>query len=101
MKTTIAILSLILSMNTFAYSLGDSTVITGATPFLTSATTTGPLPEKQAEIILNDSQEYFQSEKLSSFLGQKIKDLKASDESLSDDDAIDLLVNEARQILKR
>ena len=101
MKKTITILSLIFSANTYAYSLGDSTVITAATPFLSSATTSGPLPEKQAAIILNDTQEFFQSGKLSSFLAQKIKDVQAVDLSASDEEAIDRLINEAESILNK
>lgn len=71
MKTTIALLSLVLSANVFAYSIADSTVLTSATPLLSSATTSGTLPEKQAAMVINDSQEFFQSGKLSVFLSQK------------------------------
>lgn len=101
MKATIAVLMLTMSITSHAISLGDSTVITGASPYLSSATTTGPLPEKQAEIILNDSQEFFQTGKLSSFLAQKIMEVQAVDQSASEQDAVDILVGVAEKILNK
>ncbi len=100
MKTTIALLSLVLSANVFAYSIADSTVLTSATPLLSSATTSGTLPEKQAAMVINDSQEFFQSGKLSVFLSQKISDAKALNAGASDEEALDMLLNEAESLLK-
>ena len=99
MKTTIALLSLVLSANVFAYSLADSTVLTSASPLLSSATTSGTIPEKQAAMVINDSQEFFQSGRLSVFLSQTINDAKAVNAGVSDEEALDMLINEAQSIL--
>lgn len=100
MKTSVALLTLVLSANVFAYSLRDSTVLTTAAPILSSASSSGTLPDKQAAMVLNDSQEFFQSGKLSVFLSQKIKETQAIDAEVSQEEALDLLINEAELILK-
>lgn len=104
MKTTLAILSLIVSANVFAsdvaYSLADSSVITTAGPMLSSATTSGTLPEKQAKMVLNDAQELIQNGKMSAFLNQKIKDVQALHDDASQAEALDLLISQAEAILK-
>lgn len=99
MKVSIAILSLVLSANVMAYSIVDSSVLTSATPLLTTATTSGGLADKQAALILNDSQEFFQSGRLSSFLAQKVSEVQAEISDASVEEAVDLLVNEAVSIL--
>lgn len=99
MKTTIALLTIVLSANVMAYSITDSTVLTSATPLLSSATTSGGFAEKQAALVLNDSQEFFQSGKLSAFLAQKVSEVQSEVSDASVEEAVDLLVNEAESIL--
>jgi hypothetical protein len=99
MKLSLTILSLVLSANVSAYSLADSSVLTSATPLLSSATTSGAFNAKQAALVLNDTQEFIQSGKMSAFLGQKIKDAQALNEGASQEDALDMLINEAEALL--
>ena len=103
MKTTIAILSLILSVNIYAsdiaYSSADSTVLTSAGPMLSSVTTSGSLPEKQAQMVLNDAQELIQDGKMTAFLNQKIKDIQALNADTSESEALDMLIEQAENIL--
>ncbi len=99
MKASIALLTLVLSSNVMAYSITDSTVLTSATPLLSSATTSGGLAQKQAALVLNDSQEFFQSGRLSSFLAQKVSEVQAEISDASVEEAVDLLVNEAASTL--
>ncbi|AUN97804.1 hypothetical protein DOM21_12305 [Bacteriovorax stolpii] len=100
MKKTIALIALALSANVFAYSITDSTVLTSASPLLSSATTSGEFQKAQANIVLNDAQEYMQSGRLSAFLSQKIADAQAINEGASESDALEMLLNEAESILK-
>lgn len=101
MKTTIALLSLVLSANVFAYSVADSTVISLASPFLLSASSSGAYDDfKQAAMVLNDAQELIQNGRMSVFLNQKIKEVQAVHAEASEADALDLLINEAESILK-
>lgn len=104
MKTTIAILSLIISANIFAsdiaYSVADSSVLISAGPMLSSATTSGTLPDKQAAMVLNDAQDLIQGGKMSAFLNQKIKDVQESNAGASEAEALDLLIEMAESILK-
>jgi hypothetical protein len=51
-------------------------------------------------MVINDSQEFFQSGKLSVFLSQKISDAKALNAGASDEEALDMLLNEAESLLK-
>jgi hypothetical protein len=99
MKITIAILSLVVSANVFAYSLADSTVITSATPLLSSATTSGAFNAKQAALVLNDTQAFIQTGKMSAFLSQKVKDAQAVNKGASAEEALDMLINEAEALL--
>ncbi|MBC7429326.1 MAG: hypothetical protein H7336_11980 [Bacteriovorax sp.] len=100
MKTMIALLSLVISANVFAYSVADSTVLASASPMLSSATTSGTLPDKQAALILNDAQDLIQDGKMSSFLNQKIKEVQALHIETSESEALDLLISQAESILK-
>lgn len=104
MKTTLAILSLIISANVFAsdvaYSLADSSVLTTAGPMLSSATTSGSLPEKQAQMVLNDAQDLIQDGKMTAFLNQKILDIQLIHKDASQAEALDLLIEQAEAILK-
>lgn len=104
MKTTLAILSLIISANVFAsdvaYSLADSSVLTTAGPMLSSATTSGSLPEKQAQMVLNDAQDLIQDGKMTAFLNQKILDIQLIHKDASQAEALDMLIEQAEAILK-
>ncbi len=100
MKFTIAMLSLVISANVFAYSITDSTVLTSASPLLSSATTSGGLEKAQANIVLNDAQELMQSGKVSAFLAQKIKDAQEINTGASEAEALEMLINEAEAILR-
>ena len=99
MKTTIALLSLVISANVFAYSVADSSVLTSAAPMLSSATSSGSGTQKLAALILNDAQELIQYGKMSSFLNQKIKEIQATHTDASQSEALDLLINQAEAAL--
>lgn len=96
MKFTIAILSLVLSANVLAYSVPTPTL------FVTEATlsTSGLKLLKQAEMVLNDSQEFIQTGNLTAFLGQKIKDTQSLNAGISKEEALDLLISDAESQLK-
>ena len=99
MKSTIALIALALSANVFAYSVTDSTVLTSASPFLSSVTTSGGFEKAQANIILNDAQEYMQSGRVSAFLAQKISEAQSANEGASEVEALEILINNAEAIL--
>ena len=110
MKFTIAMLSLVLSANVFAYSVTDavtgvanSLVSTTSSPFLTStAITMGAQMEKvQAEAVINDAQDMLQTGEVSLFLSQKIQEAQAQNLDLSVDEALDLLIESAQSILSK
>jgi hypothetical protein len=100
MKFTLATLSLIISANVFAYSATDATVLTSASPMLSSAATSDSQQKKEAAALINDVQGYSQLGKTTIRLAQKIKDIQAQDESLSVAEALELIVFEAESILK-
>ena len=98
MKSLIAVLALTVSANVFAYSIADSTVLTSASPFLTSATTLGGL-KAEANQVINDAQDLMQTGEASAFLAEKIKLVQESDASIADMEAVEILVEEAQTIL--
>lgn len=55
---------------------------------------------KEAIQIIEDSQGYMQTGELSLFLAQKVRDAQSADSSLSQDEALDLLNDQALEILK-
>lgn len=101
MKFTIAMLSLVISANVFAYSITDSSVLTSASPLLSTATTSGGLQKVQANAVLNDAQEMLQTGEASSFLSQKIKETQDLNEGASEAEALDILVESAQSILSK
>ena len=101
MKFTIAMLSLVISANVFAYSITDSSVITSASPLLSTATTSGGLQKVQANAVINDAQEMLQSGQTSSFLAQKIKETQDLNEGASESEALDILIESAQSILSK
>ncbi|MBY0413667.1 MAG: hypothetical protein K2Q18_05860 [Bdellovibrionales bacterium] len=98
MKSVIALISVVISSNAFSYSATDASVLTSASPLLTTAVTSGGSPEKQAVLILDAVQE-LELGKISPFLNQKIKEFQARHPDQSVADAIDSLVDEAQTIL--
>lgn len=98
MKSLIAVLALTVSANVFAYSIADSTVLTSASPFLTSATTLSGL-KAEANQVINDAQNLMQSGEASAFLAEKIKLVQASDDSIADMEAVEILIEDAQVIL--
>jgi hypothetical protein len=101
MKSLIAILALAVTANVFAYSVTDSTVLTSASPFLSSATTSGSLGKAQANAIINDAQEMLQTGETSSFLSQKIKETQDLNSGASESEALDMLIESAQSILSK
>jgi hypothetical protein len=55
---------------------------------------------KEAVQVLEDAQAYLQSGKVSTFLGQKIKEVQNIDSTLSSEEAIDVLTSTATAVLK-
>lgn len=101
MKFAIAMLSLVVSANVFAYSVTDSSVLTSASPLLSSATTSGGLQKAQANTVINDAQEMLQTGEASSFLSQKIKETQDLNEGASEAEALDILIESAQSILSK
>lgn len=99
MKFTIAMLSLVVSANVFAYSITDSTVLTSASPFLSSASTSAGLQQKEAAQVLNDVQ-HVEFGKVSPFLAQKIQETQDLNAGISAAEALDMLIIEAEAVLK-
>lgn len=97
MKFTIAMFSLIISANLFAYSVTDLSAITSISPLLSSATTSGGKQKLQADAILNDAQEMLQSGQISIYLFQKIKETQNINRGISESEALDILI-EASQV---
>jgi len=101
MKFTIAMLSLVISANVFAYSITDSSVLTSVSPILSSATTSGGIQKAQANAVLNDAQEMLQSGEVSSFLSQKIQETQELNAGASESDALEILIHSAQEILSK
>ena len=101
MKFTIAMLSLVISANVFAYSVTDVLVLTSASPLLTSATTSGAAQQAQANAVINDAQQLLQSGEASIFLSQKIQETQALNKGISQAEALDILVDSAQSILSK
>lgn len=99
MKMAITLLALTLSLNTMANSINHTIAVTVVLPLYSSSTTSGELPDKQAALVINDSQEFFQSGKMSSLLTQKVSEVQAKMPELSLDEAVDVLVEAAEIIL--
>lgn len=101
MKFAIAMLSLAITANVFAYSITDSTVLTSVSPLLSSATTSGGLQKAQANAVINDAQEMLQTGETSSFLSSKIRETQDLNAGISDSEALDILINSAQEILSK
>lgn len=91
MKISAMILALTLSANVIASEINDLSAFTTGSTLLYSATISGEFNKAQAVHVINDSQEYFQSGKLSAFLAQKVSEVQA-EKDVSIDEAVDFLV---------
>lgn len=99
MKTSLFLLLSFISAQAFSYSTVDSTVLTSATPLLSSATTSGST-QGQAKAILADAQAFIHSGKKTAFLSQEIKNIQELNNEASEEDALEFLINEAQEILR-
>lgn len=112
MKTLLITLSLMTTFfSTQAYAVSDAasantTAVTFSplfpligTTFVSSATTEGLNAHKEALQIINEGQEYFQSGDMAVLIGSKVEQLQA-EQDMSDDEAVDALMNLANDILK-
>ena len=101
MKFTIAMLSLVISANVFAYSVTDVLVLTSASPLLSSATTSGAAQKAQADAVINDAQEMLQSGEVSIFLSQKLQETQKLNKGISEAEALDILIESDQSILSK
>ena len=91
MKFTIVTLSLILSTNLFAKSVYEASELSLFTSYL----------KVQAEYVIEDTQEMLQSGRISILLSQKIKEIQAANQDLSDAEALDILIETAEKVLSK
>lgn len=99
MKTVIVLLAVTLSLNSFANeAASQSTIGMGAATAILTSTTSGIKPFGKAEIIIRDANEYHLTGVASPYLAGQIKNLQ-SEMEISDDEAVDLLVQTAKEIL--
>lgn len=101
MKFTIAMLSLVITANVFAYSVTDISALTSISPLLSSATTSGGMQKIQADAVLNDAQEMLQTGEASLFLSQKIKETQDLNAGVSEIEALDILIESAQEVLSK
>lgn len=99
MKRLIVLAILALSSNAFSASFVGTTLLPIQLSALSSLSTAGA-PLKEAAQVINDSQDLLQSGIKSAFLAQKISDVQAQDESISESEALDLLISVSEQLLK-
>lgn len=115
MKTLIVMLTLATSLSSFSVNANEavadvllSPIRLILAPFAISTTggmtTSGKECElmvcKEAGQIVEDTQNYLQSGELTVYLSQKIKDVQSTDESLSEVEALEVLVTNSVEILK-
>lgn len=94
LKKIITLSLLIISLNAFSF---ESTMLSYLG--LLSFSSPGAF-DKQAAQIINDSQELLQTGKMTVFLSEKIKAIQAQDNSLSDSEALDILIDVSENFLK-
>lgn len=99
MKKLTAIFFVTLSLTTAAHANEIINTTAGITfsPFVTTMMA-GGFPCKEALDILNDSEEYARSGKLSVLLNQRVRDVQANDD-VSTEEALDLLIEAAQKSL--
>ncbi|MFA6237689.1 MAG: hypothetical protein WC635_10215 [Bacteriovorax sp.] len=99
MKKLFAITLFSLSLNVFSASIVGTTLLPTQTLALSSVSTAGDV-HKEANQVINDSQELIQSGKMSAFLAQKIQEIRSLDSTVSDSEALDALISVSEMILK-
>ena len=99
MKTfliAITLMSSIVSTQTHAAAV----VAIGTTVLTSGSLTAFTAGVRKAQIIANDGQEYYNSGTLSPELAEAVKNVLETQTDLSQDEAVDLLMNEAEELLK-
>lgn len=89
--------------NALAYTLAETIYTTAlgvATTEATSLAISSKTQKLEAQRIQNEAQMYFESGKTTLFLESKIQMAKELDATLSDDEAVDLLLEASKIILK-
>lgn len=108
MKSLIALIAIVASANSFAFSVGYSTVTTYKIGVGTSLVTAATLlsssgqdlyGRKVSERIIQDSQEMMQTGEATSFLSQMIKQTQEIYTDASDAESLGILVTRAEEIL--
>jgi hypothetical protein len=95
MKSLIALTVLVFSVNSFAHSVGNSTLITS---FVTDVSTNGFNICKEAAQVLEDANNFYATGESSVSLTAHIKNIQ-SESRVSDEEAVDMLVASAQDIL--
>lgn len=99
MKTLIVLLAVTFSINSFAQQPSyQSTLGMGAASGILTSTTSGIKPFGKAEAIIREANEYHLTGEASPYLAEQIKNLQ-SEMEVSDDEAVDLLVEASKEIL--
>lgn len=99
MKNFIVLLAITFSVNSFANeAASQSTIGIGAATGILTLTTSGIKPFGKAEVIMRDANEYHLTGVASPYLADQIKHLQ-SEMDISDDEAVDMLVETAKEIL--
>lgn len=112
MKTLLLTLSLLATIVSGQAQANGGQISAGAAaitlspllPFVASTALTGMLStdtnvHKQAEQIIKDGQEYLQTGEMTVLISQKVEQLQ-EEADMSDDEAVDALMNQASDILK-
>lgn len=106
MKKILAILVISTSINAYALQAFVATEVGGSLIFSTvgGMTTAGKECEimvcKEAVQVVNDAQNYLQTGEISIFLALKLNETQLSHESLSEIEALDLVIENALTVLK-
>lgn len=97
MKSLFVLLAIALSANSYAVEVSEFTKGSLAVTGIFTSTTSGVKPFGKLEQIIRDANEYHQNGgRASSYLAQQIRDLQKTMD-ISDDEAVDLLVEVAQE----
>jgi hypothetical protein len=110
MKFSLVVLSLVVSANVFAYEATQVSVGITLAPFVATgaalggttlglASSSGAFDQKRAVVILDQSQEFIQTGKLPTYLAQQIKNLQTISPELSQEEALDMLIEASENVL--
>jgi hypothetical protein len=95
MKSLIVLLAVTFSMNSFALEATKGVL---AVTVISTLTTSGIKPFGKAEAVIRDANEYRLTGIAPIYLADQVKNLQ-SENDVSDDEAVDLLVEAAQEIL--